>query len=291
MGRVLKKGSGSLGASGPSGHSFDRWCNIAAQLSQVLLLGLGVFGYFYTVLPVYQKAVLDEDIAQKTLEVRQQERRIGELNKQIASREDALSAKNSELAAKDRDLSEVRTQATAAKAEARTNYTRLRSEYIGSAMAALRNCPSPFFKREPDGAELLKCPEYVSRRVGPLLAQLRREDSQLLTALLGKYAAESDAEYQKLVSKYRMDVERVKSEIDRLQREMDESKATGEKAKNEGKPFPPGYFTGSAGLFSAWSKAFLGENEVRANADSSYRKILDDVGGKVLATFFEKALP
>lgn len=41
----------------------------AASLSQPLVLILAVFGYFYTVVPVYQKEVLSEQIAAKELEL------------------------------------------------------------------------------------------------------------------------------------------------------------------------------------------------------------------------------
>ena len=52
----------------------SRYSNLAAQWSQVLMLGLVAFGYFYTVRPVYQKDLLEEDAARLTLETKQLER-------------------------------------------------------------------------------------------------------------------------------------------------------------------------------------------------------------------------
>lgn len=40
-----------------------------AAVAQVLMLVLVGFGYWYTVLPVYQKSLLDEEIAKKTIEL------------------------------------------------------------------------------------------------------------------------------------------------------------------------------------------------------------------------------
>lgn len=51
----------------------------AANASQIGLLLLAVFGYFYTVVPVYQKSLLDEDIAKKTLEFKELQRKNSEL--------------------------------------------------------------------------------------------------------------------------------------------------------------------------------------------------------------------
>ena len=65
----------------------------AANASQLGLLLLAVFGYFYTVLPVYQKALLDEEIAKKTLA--------------LASMETALRTKDSELNEKNQSLANL----------------------------------------------------------------------------------------------------------------------------------------------------------------------------------------
>lgn len=57
------KASARMAARKRPRASIDQWFDRAGQASQVLLLLLGVFGYFYTVLPLYQKALLAEEIA------------------------------------------------------------------------------------------------------------------------------------------------------------------------------------------------------------------------------------
>lgn len=49
--------------------TIDAWLVRLGYLSQIGLLALGAFGLFYTVIPLYQKAVIDEQIAQKTLQL------------------------------------------------------------------------------------------------------------------------------------------------------------------------------------------------------------------------------
>jgi len=47
--------------------NLEYWFSIASNASQVLLLVLAIFGYFYTVVPVYQKELLSEKISQQEL--------------------------------------------------------------------------------------------------------------------------------------------------------------------------------------------------------------------------------
>jgi hypothetical protein len=61
-----------------------------ANFSHFGLLVLAVFGYIYTVIPVYQKSLLDEQIAKKELELKQ-------ANDAIAAKEIELRRKNEAL--------------------------------------------------------------------------------------------------------------------------------------------------------------------------------------------------
>ena len=56
--------------------NLEYWFSIASNASQVLLLVLAIFGYFYTVVPVYQKELLSEKISQQELKLNQ----LSELN-------------------------------------------------------------------------------------------------------------------------------------------------------------------------------------------------------------------
>lgn len=48
----------------------DTWLSRLSHFSQIGLLAVAAFGYVYTVIPVYQKSLLDEQIAQKELQLR-----------------------------------------------------------------------------------------------------------------------------------------------------------------------------------------------------------------------------
>lgn len=65
-----------------------------ANAAQLGLLLLAAFGYFYTVIPVYQKSLLDEEIAKKTLE---------------------LNARNNELQSKTIELTELNLSVSKAR--------------------------------------------------------------------------------------------------------------------------------------------------------------------------------
>jgi len=70
---------------------FDIWLKRLSHVSQVLLVFLAIFGYFYTVKPVYEKALLDEQIAEKTLELKTMNSDLAQLKK---VNESSTNAKN-----------------------------------------------------------------------------------------------------------------------------------------------------------------------------------------------------
>ncbi|MGJ7501219.1 hypothetical protein ACSFBF_12735 [Variovorax sp. ZT5P49] len=148
-------------ASARRHDSIDRWCNRAGQLSQVLLLLLGIFGYFYTVLPVYQKSLLDEDIAKKTIELGKKDAeltgkaselnekmaRIAELTILIDQRTAALKEKDKQVEAAESSLKIAKhekdlakSQALVATLEGEVTYIKLRREYLGAVTADIRSC-------------------------------------------------------------------------------------------------------------------------------------------------------
>ena len=67
--KYLKKNS-KADISAPKNSPLDIWLNRLSHLSQIGLLIIAVFGYFYTVVPFYQKSLLDEQIAQKEIELK-----------------------------------------------------------------------------------------------------------------------------------------------------------------------------------------------------------------------------
>ena len=47
----------------------DLYLTRASHGAQIVLVVVAVFGYFYTVLPIYQKELLSEEIAKRTIEL------------------------------------------------------------------------------------------------------------------------------------------------------------------------------------------------------------------------------
>lgn len=102
----------------------DTWSARAANFSQIGVLALAAFGYFYTVLPVYQKSLLDEEIAKKTLELEKKDKQISEFNK-------ILEERSSELKKLSEDASKAKAEANSAKQNLKTmqgKYTKQYSE-------------------------------------------------------------------------------------------------------------------------------------------------------------------
>jgi hypothetical protein len=210
MGKVLKAKTVSTQVD---------WFARASHISQVFLLVLAGVGYFYTVLPVYQKALLDEEIAQKTILLNEREKRVAELNLEISNRQ-------RELVQKDR-------QVLAAKFEARENYIKLRQEYINAALTVLRNCNTSFFiKDEINESGFSKCPEFVEQSLGYMFRSLKPQDVQLFMSILKEKTAEAEPEYQRIVSEYRtnMDAAKVKKAEELEKQRQDSEDSSGVKA-------------------------------------------------------------
>ena len=45
--------------------TFDKWLARSNSFAQIAVATVAIFGYFYTVIPVYQRELLSEEIAQK----------------------------------------------------------------------------------------------------------------------------------------------------------------------------------------------------------------------------------
>lgn len=277
MGKVTTRRDASP-ISARGGERIDRWFTRASHASQVLLLCLGVFGYFYTVLPVYQKSLLDEEIAQKTIQLREQEKQAAALNNEIKN-------KQLELAAKDRQVTTAKSMAAAAKSEARENYVKLRQEHIFAALRWVRNCTSPFHNKEPEGTELSKCPSETLRRVEYLFADLKREDVQLFISLLQKTIDKVDPQFQVTVTEYRTKRDVAESARRDMEQQQAEYKALGSSPTNS-----RDYYTKRADIqIKLWNATF-DESKLRNQSYSQYQKLLENVTEEVRKAFFDKAL-
>lgn len=100
----------------------DIWSARAANFSQIGVLALAAFGYVYTVLPVYQKSLLDEEIAKKTLELEKKDKQINEFNKILAER-------SSELDKLSNAVSKAKEEANSAKQNLKTMQGKYSKQY------------------------------------------------------------------------------------------------------------------------------------------------------------------
>lgn len=79
---------------------FSKVLKNLANLSQIVLVIVACYGYFYTVRPVYQKALLEEAIAKKEIELREQ---VNSISK-IKTEKDSLQKESKILTLKNREL-------------------------------------------------------------------------------------------------------------------------------------------------------------------------------------------
>lgn len=100
----------------------DIWSARAANFSQIGVLALAAFGYVYTVLPVYQKSLLDEEIAKKTLELEKKDKQINEFNQILAER-------SAELKKLSMDASKAKEEANSAKKNLKTMQGKYSKQY------------------------------------------------------------------------------------------------------------------------------------------------------------------
>jgi hypothetical protein len=190
----------------------DTWLSRTANASQALLLALGVFGYFYTVLPLYQKALLDEDIAQKSLELRAKERELADLAYQVKSKSDEVRRASEQLQATARkaaaaekaligsELAAVKAATAAssadaarrdseskfrtASAEAEARYLELSKQIVTTESGTLAYCVFNVVVSDKrlDGSEFRKCASPHFDAPSKSLKQLRPEDTTRYSA-------------------------------------------------------------------------------------------------------------
>jgi predicted nucleotidyltransferase len=130
----------------------------------VLLLAL--FGYFYTVRPIYQKELLDEQIAEKEMELR----KLHEQTEPLKAHVDSLEARRKTLEAL---LAGARSKATLAEVRAtRAEKTIAARDYYDTMAVAERLLERDSNGCTPtDAAKLSAC--IASRRLGDVIPPLR----------------------------------------------------------------------------------------------------------------------
>ena len=78
-------------AQSDESSAFDRWSKRLAETSQIGVLVLGIFGYIYTVLPVYNRAKLEQQIEEKAAALEITKSELVDASKQLQASRDRLS--------------------------------------------------------------------------------------------------------------------------------------------------------------------------------------------------------
>ncbi|HIE8726269.1 hypothetical protein [Klebsiella pneumoniae] len=153
----------------------DIWSARAANFSQIGVLALAAFGYVYTVLPVYQKSLLDEEIAKKTLELEKKDKQINEFNK-------ILSERSSELEKLSNAVIKAKEEANSAKQNLKTmqgkyskQYSELRIHLLSQFMSLAQNQCS---KIEIEKQSITECFNKIAN--SPDLSELNSTDMRQL---------------------------------------------------------------------------------------------------------------
>lgn len=211
-----------------------------AAISQVLMLVLVGFGYWYTVLPVYQKSLLDEQIAKATLDL---EKKSGELD-----------AKNAELAnvmktvdASQRELDGLRGKIYSYQAEAEVErskamraelnaqkvqvyadvkYGQLRRQSISLFLGELFRCSG---KKFIDYSDFSACLDATAKK-SESFSQLDSSDRASVLRVLRQSSSKHKDDWDALKVGYDASVVRLDSEIQELKVKVDTLKANGVKS-------------------------------------------------------------
>ena len=86
---------------------FDKYLQRVSHISQAGLLVLALFGYIYTVKPLYSKAVLEEDIAKKQLEIKNKDNKLIVIDKNLQQKNNQLMTLNSQIESSKQEASEA----------------------------------------------------------------------------------------------------------------------------------------------------------------------------------------
>ena len=157
----------------PSSKRVDTFLQRLAWSSQIILVVAGVFGYLFTVRPVHQKQLLDEQIAERTISLKAATSDLQKLQAEGAR----LQAANEQL---ERD-------ATSSKHEAAQTYEKLRSNLAFELLSIPGQCSVRDSLTPKKPAEIPRCVEqFVHRKITP---QLRPSDRELLITILSENTA------------------------------------------------------------------------------------------------------
>lgn len=201
-----------------------------ANLSQVGLLALAIFGYFYTVLPVYQKSLLDEEIAKKTLELNSVEKKITSLESELSEKNLKLANLNTSLFLAQKDLGKSRAEIGTLHNKVDSQYSELRIRLLEEfELLTIKLCPLPAL---PDNGFASCVNEKVlsSENLSALTAPDRKR-LQLLVSIESESLHAKWREFKKGLQQQRVENEQMKNELMKKCEELKASEEYKDKAK------------------------------------------------------------
>jgi hypothetical protein len=184
-----------------------------ANASQLALVLLAIFGYFYTVLPVYQKSLLDEDIAKRTLELRVMESRIAQAETLLASREAEFSVMTKRVTELKAVADVARQRLGRAQAEVGTLRGAVETQYMQLLPRLLRDFQTLALSqcKSRDGVETA-FGDCVERKVltSPSLSGLESADKTRLLSIARRRSSMIDSS----LSEFSLGIARKKQDAD-----------------------------------------------------------------------------
>jgi hypothetical protein len=137
-----------------AGNLSDRILARVSFLAQIVTPILAVLGFYYTVLPLYSKSILEEQVAKSQLELESEQKSLDQLNATIDQRKKDVAdltvqvseerSTSSNLRGEIGSLTEQRKQAevsaTAAKVESDRRYVELRASVANAAIESASFC-------------------------------------------------------------------------------------------------------------------------------------------------------
>lgn len=163
-----------------------------AWVAQIFLFGVAIAGYFLTVRPVHQKQLLDEQIAERTVLLRDAHTKLEQLGRE----ESRLTEENTKLAK-----------------EFNVTYTRLRSNLLAQLNSVSTSC---VYGRDDllDGQKLVEC---VSKQVHENVTRhLKPADQEKINAALAAHSDEIISLPLKLSNERTTKQKKIKREVARL---------------------------------------------------------------------------
>lgn len=193
----------------PPSKRVDTFLQRLAWSSQIILVVAGVFGYLFTVRPVHQKQLLDEQIAERTISLKAATSDLQKLQAEGAR----LQAANEQL---ERD-------ATSSKNEAVQAYEKLRSNLALELLSIPGECSVRDSVIPKIPAEIPRCVEqFVDRKIAQ---QLRPTDRELLRTILSEYTARMVASSSNAGKRFSVRSQQLKKDLEQTKADLANAEA------------------------------------------------------------------